>query len=147
MLHCAISCAPHHSYYDPATLSLDLEGMLADLCAAPSGSVILLHACAHNPTGVSAPACLLAGGRTGVLAGGRACLLRKHRHYLIYALPLITGSKSLRIPGIDPTVDQWQRILSTMQARGHIAFFDSAYQGFASGDADADAAAVRMVLL
>ena len=75
MLHCAISCAPHHSYYDPATLSLDLEGMLADLCAAPSGSVILLHACAHNPTGVSAPAYLLAGGRTGVLAGGRAGVL------------------------------------------------------------------------
>lgn len=31
---------------------LDLKGMLADLSAAPSGSVVLLHMCAHNPTGV-----------------------------------------------------------------------------------------------
>jgi len=31
---------------------LDIEGMLADLQTAPEGSVILLHACAHNPTGV-----------------------------------------------------------------------------------------------
>lgn len=27
-------------------------GMLEDLKAAPDGAVILLHACAHNPTGV-----------------------------------------------------------------------------------------------
>ena len=31
---------------------LDFEGMLRDLDGAPAGSVILLHACAHNPTGV-----------------------------------------------------------------------------------------------
>lgn len=29
-----------------------LIGLLEDLGAAPSGSIILLHACAHNPTGV-----------------------------------------------------------------------------------------------
>lgn len=29
-----------------------LAGMLEDLKAAPDGAVILLHACAHNPTGV-----------------------------------------------------------------------------------------------
>lgn len=28
------------------------QGMLKDLAAAPYGSVVLLHACAHNPTGV-----------------------------------------------------------------------------------------------
>jgi len=27
--------------------------MLADIEAAPQGSVMLLHACAHNPTGTS----------------------------------------------------------------------------------------------
>merc|ERR1712224_408255 len=30
-----------------------------------------------------------------------------------------------------------------MKAKGHVPFFDSAYQGFATGDADADASAVR----
>lgn len=29
-----------------------LTGLLEDLGSAPSGSIVLLHACAHNPTGV-----------------------------------------------------------------------------------------------
>ena len=29
-----------------------LQGMTSDLLAAPQGAVVLLHACAHNPTGV-----------------------------------------------------------------------------------------------
>lgn len=41
-----------YRYFDPKTNGLDLEGMLQDLKAAPKGSVVLLHACAHNPTGV-----------------------------------------------------------------------------------------------
>lgn len=41
-----------HRYWDPVGRKLDIAGMLADLQAAPEGSVILLHACAHNPTGV-----------------------------------------------------------------------------------------------
>jgi len=41
-----------YRYYDKATIGLDLEGMIADLNAAPAGSVICLHGCAHNPTGV-----------------------------------------------------------------------------------------------
>lgn len=45
--------------------------------------------------------------------------------------------------GIDPTADQWNRIADAMQERGHFAFFDCAYQGFASGDIDKDAFAVR----
>lgn len=27
-------------------------GLLEDLTSAPSGAIVLLHACAHNPTGV-----------------------------------------------------------------------------------------------
>jgi len=42
----------NYRYYNPKNFGLDLEGLLADLKAAPEGSVILLHACAHNPTGV-----------------------------------------------------------------------------------------------
>ncbi len=41
-----------YSYYNPATRGLDFEGMMHDLSKAPEGSVVLLHACAHNPTGV-----------------------------------------------------------------------------------------------
>jgi len=58
-------------------------------------SVFLLHACAHNPTGV------------------------------------------------DPTKQQWATIADVMVEKGHFAFFDCAYQGFASGDLDRDAYAVR----
>lgn len=39
-------------YYKPETRGLDFEGMVEDVAAAPSGSFFLLHACAHNPTGV-----------------------------------------------------------------------------------------------
>jgi len=41
-----------YTYYDPSTLGLNLNGMLADVEAAPDNSVFLLHATAHNPTGV-----------------------------------------------------------------------------------------------
>eukprot|EP00238_Polyblepharides_amylifera_P004571 CAMPEP_0196580726 /NCGR_PEP_ID=MMETSP1081-20130531/30284_1 /TAXON_ID=36882 /ORGANISM="Pyramimonas amylifera, Strain CCMP720" /LENGTH=426 /DNA_ID=CAMNT_0041900683 /DNA_START=122 /DNA_END=1402 /DNA_ORIENTATION=+ len=41
-----------YRYYNPATRGLDYDGMCADLQAAPEGSIVLLHACAHNPTGV-----------------------------------------------------------------------------------------------
>lgn len=41
-----------HRYYDPKTRGLDLDGFLEDIKNAPNGSLFLLHACAHNPTGV-----------------------------------------------------------------------------------------------
>ncbi|MEL1266224.1 amino acid aminotransferase [Pseudoxanthomonas putridarboris] len=41
-----------YRYYDPATHGLDFAGMLADLGALEPGTVVLLHACCHNPTGV-----------------------------------------------------------------------------------------------
>jgi len=41
-----------YSYYDPATCGLDFAGAVADIKKIPEGSVIMLHACAHNPTGV-----------------------------------------------------------------------------------------------
>lgn len=84
-----------YKYYNKDTIGLDFDGMIADLEAAPSNSIILLHACAHNPT------------------------------------------------GIDPTEEQWKVISDTMKAKSHYPFFDMAYQGFASGDTDKDAFAVR----
>jgi len=58
---------------------------------AKPGSVILLHACAHNPTGV------------------------------------------------DPTLDQWKQIAAIFKEKKLFPFFDSAYQGYASGDLEKDA--------
>lgn len=83
-----------YPYYDPKTIGLDFAGFIGSLKAAPQRSVFLLHACAHNPTGV------------------------------------------------DPTPEQWKEIADVVIEKGHYAFFDSAYQGFASGDLDKDAAAV-----
>uniref|UniRef100_A0A5B7ADB3 Aspartate aminotransferase n=1 Tax=Davidia involucrata TaxID=16924 RepID=A0A5B7ADB3_DAVIN len=85
-----------YRYYDPATRGLNFQGLLEDLGSAPSGAIVLLHACAHNPTGV------------------------------------------------DPTLQQWEQIRQLMRLKGLLPFFDSAYQGFASGSLDADAQSVRM---
>lgn len=41
-----------YRYHDAATKKYDLEGMMEDLAAVPAGSVVVLHACCHNPTGV-----------------------------------------------------------------------------------------------
>ncbi len=87
-----------YRYYDRSTNRLNLEGMLKDFEDAPEGSILLLHACAHNPT------------------------------------------------GCDPTDEQWEQLLEVIKAKGHLIFFDSAYQGFASGDAEADAKALRKVV-
>ena len=85
----------YYRYYDSATRSLDEAGLLADLGALPEGSVVLLHACAHNPTGE------------------------------------------------DPTRAQRGAGAALMQKRRLLPWFDIAYQGFASGELDADAWAVR----
>ena len=41
-----------YPYYDAETHGLKFEAMLQALERIPSGSVVLLHACCHNPTGV-----------------------------------------------------------------------------------------------
>ena len=82
-----------YPYYDAATCGYDAVGMLAHLRTLPRGSIVLLHACAHNPTGV------------------------------------------------DPSAEQWAALSGAL--RRHVVMFDCAYQGFASGDADRDAASIR----
>lgn len=83
-----------YRYWNPKTLGLDLEGMCEDLAKADKG-VVVLHACAHNPTGV------------------------------------------------DPSLDQWAKISDVVKSKGHLALFDNAYQGFASGDTEKDRAAIK----
>lgn len=84
-----------YKYYDRSTNALAIENMLEDIKNAPEGSVILLHACAHNPT------------------------------------------------GCDPSQEQWKQVAQVISEKRHICFFDSAYQGFASGDSEKDAWALR----
>ena len=69
--------------------------MKSTISSVPEGSIILLHACAHNPTGV------------------------------------------------DPTREQWKELSQLIREKKHFPFFDCAYQGFASGDLENDAWAVR----
>ncbi|KAJ3329718.1 Aspartate aminotransferase, mitochondrial [Blyttiomyces sp. JEL0837] len=84
-----------YRYFDKKTNGLDFAGVKEDLTKIPDESVVLLHACAHNPTGV------------------------------------------------DPTEAQWKELAEVFKAKKHLAFFDMAYQGFASGDPTKDAFAVR----
>ncbi|KAK5017547.1 aspartate transaminase aat1 [Cryomyces antarcticus] len=41
-----------YRYYNKDTIGLDFDGMVEDIKAMPKGSMVLLHVCAHNPTGV-----------------------------------------------------------------------------------------------
>ena len=84
-----------YPYFSRETCNLDFDGMISAIQAAPNGSIILLHACAHNPTGV------------------------------------------------DPTQDQWKKIAEVMKQNHHFPFFDTAYQGFASGSLAKDGWAIN----
>jgi len=70
--------------------------MLEDLDKADNESIVVLHVCAHNPT------------------------------------------------GCDPTQEEWAKILEVVKRKGHFAAFDSAYQGFASGNLETDAYSLRL---
>src|SRR5687768_12791020 len=83
-----------YAYYDAATHGLAFEPMIRALEQLPTGAIVVLHACCHNPTGV------------------------------------------------DPTPEQWTRILEVVRRRGLVPFLDIAYQGFGDG-IDTDGAVVR----
>ncbi|CAM5796120.1 amino acid aminotransferase [Rhizobacter fulvus] len=40
-----------YPYYDAVSRGINFDGMLAALNAAPAGTIVVLHACCHNPTG------------------------------------------------------------------------------------------------
>jgi aspartate aminotransferase len=46
--------------------------------------------------------------------------------------------------GVDPTESQWQDILEIVKRKNLFCAFDSAYQGFASGDLDKDAYSLKL---
>lgn len=41
----------NYPYYDTTSKGVNFDGMLASLQSMPAGSIVLLHACCHNPTG------------------------------------------------------------------------------------------------
>ena len=41
-----------YAYYDPQTHDVNLSGMLSSLHELPAHSIVVLHACCHNPTGI-----------------------------------------------------------------------------------------------
>ncbi|KAJ5825271.1 Aspartate aminotransferase [Penicillium riverlandense] len=85
-----------YPYYHASTRAFDFDGMMSTLeNDAEEGDVVLLHACAHNPT------------------------------------------------GLDPSKEQWIAIAELCERKKLFPFFDSAYQGFASGSVEEDAWAVR----
>jgi aspartate aminotransferase len=55
----------------------------------------------------------------------------------------VTNSCFQNPTGVDPTQEQWKELSEVVKAKKHFAFFDMAYQGFASGDTVRDAFAVR----
>jgi hypothetical protein len=42
----------HYPYFHKDTKTFDFDGMTQTLNSGPKGSIVGLHACAHNPTGV-----------------------------------------------------------------------------------------------
>ena len=66
-----------YRYYDDATHGLDFAGMLEDLGKLEPGTVVLLHACCHNPTGVDLDAEQWAAGG-GAGEGAQAAAVHRH---------------------------------------------------------------------
>ncbi|NLD67321.1 MAG: aspartate/tyrosine/aromatic aminotransferase [Limnobacter sp.] len=45
----------NYPYYDPVTHGVKTDEMLGTLESLPTGSIVVLHVCCHNPTGVDLP--------------------------------------------------------------------------------------------
>lgn len=88
-----------YPYYDETARGINFTKMMTVLeDEAQPGEVIILHACAHNPT------------------------------------------------GLDLNTAQWTQLADLCKRKQLVPFFDAAYQGFASGDPDKDAWAIRYFL-
>jgi len=48
--------------------------------------------------------------------------------------------------GLDPTLEEWKKLSEALMEQNAVCYFDSAYQGFASGNPEADSAAYRHFL-
>ncbi|PIO63751.1 aminotransferase, class I/II [Teladorsagia circumcincta] len=152
----------NYRYYDKNTCGFDEEGALADIAAIPKGSIILLHACAHNPTGVDpskeqwkkiSEICkknelfvffdmayqgFASGDVDGDAYAVRYFIDQGHNICLAQSF-----AKNMGLYGMHFLKEQWKKISEICKKNELFVFFDMAYQGFASGDVDGDAYAVR----
>jgi aromatic-amino-acid transaminase len=60
----------NYKYYDADTHGVDFDGMLASLKAMPASSIVVLHACCHNPTGADITSAQWDQVIEAVIAGG-----------------------------------------------------------------------------
>ncbi len=60
----------NYAYYDAATHGVNFAGMLGALKAMPRGSIVVLHACCHNPTGADLSSSQWDEVIAAVVAGG-----------------------------------------------------------------------------
>lgn len=79
-----------YPYWDEQSRTVHTGRMVKTLASAPARSIVVLHACGHNPTGQ------------------------------------------------DLSESEWKHLAKVMKERSHFAFFDSAYQGFVSGELQVD---------
>lgn len=87
-----------YNYYDTNSNDINFDLMINDIYQMEPGSVIIFHACAHNPTGT------------------------------------------------DPTNEQWKQLSHACTEKDHIVWFDSAYQGFSSGDPNIDSESYKIFI-
>ncbi|HET9645039.1 MAG TPA: amino acid aminotransferase [Burkholderiaceae bacterium] len=64
-----------YPYYDASRHGIDFEAMLATLRSAPAGTIVVLHACCHNPTGYDLQQTQWAQVVDAVKAGGLVAFL------------------------------------------------------------------------
>jgi hypothetical protein len=65
-------------------------------------------------------------------------------HFLVVFFCDVSLHCLTRKISMDPTLEQWKQISEVIKEHKLLPFFDNAYQGFASGEAEKDAASVRM---
>ncbi|KAJ7958542.1 Aspartate aminotransferase [Quillaja saponaria] len=106
-----------YRYYDPKTVGLDFEGMISDIKR-------VLGACKM---------CLIYAG--SIVSYGWQHL----KDLLCYFMDVLTTQLVLIQP-----LSSGRKLLTVIQKKNLIPFFDVAYQGFASGSLDEDASSVRL---
>jgi len=74
---------------------------------------------------------------------GFIVMLESALERLVFLLHVCTHNPT----GVDPMEEQWMANTVVFLTKKHYAFFDLAYQGFASNDLDRDAGAVRHFVL
>lgn len=93
------------------------------LCSVPAASTVMLN---HVVKKCGPSVCQGQGGNTSRCVPHAECPV-------LWLWSCLAGCAH-NPTGIDPTPEQWQQIADLCKAKGHMPFFDVAYQGFATGE-------------